>query len=563
MSWLAQHLIALMLLSLLPLIASGVPVVFALIACGLLFGALGVVLGVLPLHLIAALPIRLEFIIANESLLAIPYFTLMGMLLQRSGLAEDLLATAGEVFGPLRGGLAFSVVLIGALLAATTGVVAASVISMALISLPAMQRCGYDPRIACGTIAASGTLTQIVPPSLVLIVIAEQMQMSLGDLYAGVLIPAALLIALYLLWILAVAIVRPSWVPAVPAALTKNSAGGGHASLFALLVLSAAAGWCLQQAYPTLLASSQRFTRPGADESVIVSIGVTLASALVLALAERVLGLNWLSPLARRVAFVLVPPLLLIFAVLGSVYLGAATPTESGALGAVAALALAAARRRLDVAAFRQALLDTVKLSCVVMILLFGASVFSLSFQALDGTAWVRDLLADLPGGKTGFLAAVMLVVFVLGMFLDFFELAVILLPIVGPIASQLGIHEVWFAVLMGINLQTAYLTPPFGFALFYLRGVAPRTDRLDALTGHVQPGISTGQIYWGAAPFIAIQVLVMAWVIAQPGLALGLLEQPRTLDDATVERLIDGMGRGYQGSDTSLPTIPEFEPRR
>jgi TRAP-type mannitol/chloroaromatic compound transport system permease large subunit len=546
---LAQYLVPLMLVSLIPLIASGVPVVFSLIACGLLFGGLGVVLGIVPLQLIGALPIRLEFIVANEALLAIPFFTLMGMLLQRSGLAEDLLETAGQVFGAIRGGLAIAVILIGALLAATTGVVAASVISMALISLPAMQRCGYDPRVACGVVATSGTLTQIIPPSLVLIVVAEQLQMPLGDLYAGVLIPAALMISLYVLWILGVAVVRPAWLPAVPAA----AASGGGASLGVLLLLSAMAGWLLRQGYADLLAFNGRFTPPGIDESVIVSIGCGLVSAFVLASLERLFGLRWLSPLARRVAFVLVPPLLLIFAVLGSVFLGAATPTESGALGAIAALAVASGRRRLSIAGFRHALLDTVKLSCVIMVLLFAATVFSLSFQALQGTAWVRDLLGDLPGGPFGFLVVVMLVTFVLGMFLDFFELAVILLPIIGPIAEQLGIHQVWFAVLMGINFQTAYLTPPFGFALFYLRGATPAVDQTDKLTGIVRPRISTAQIYWGVVPFIAIQLLVMALVIAKPGLVLGLLQEPPRMDDATVERLIDETGRRHQGSRQSV----------
>lgn len=548
MSWLAQHLVPLMLLSLVPLIASGVPVVFALVACGLLFGGIGVALDVVPLALIQALPVRLHYIIANEALLAIPFFTLMGLLLQRSGMAEDLLETAGQVFGAMRGGLGVAVILIGALLAASTGVVAASVVSMALISLPAMQRCGYDPRVACGVVASSGTLTQIVPPSLVLIITAEQLGISVGDLYAGVLLPAALMISLYLLWIVSLAIFRPSWVPAVvqdgPGA---NPSNGGRASLVVLLVVSVLAGWLLKRGYPALLEFSHRYSRPGLDESVLVSVGCALVSAFVLAAVERSLGLGWLSPLARRVAFVLVPPLLLIFAVLGSVYLGVATPNESGALGAVCALALAAARRRLGLAGLRLALLDTVKLSCVVMILLFGATVFSLSFQALDGTAWVRHGLGDLPGGQAGFLAVVMLVTFVLGMFLDFFELALILLPILGPIASQLGIHPVWFAVLMGINFQTAYLTPPFGFALFYLQGAVPKTDQWDELTGTLRRAISTGQIYWGVAPFIAIHVLVMALVIAQPGWVLGLLTNPPKLDDATVERLIDEMAPRHE----------------
>jgi TRAP-type mannitol/chloroaromatic compound transport system permease large subunit len=539
----AANLAPFMLLALIPMLASGVPVVLGLIGCGLLFGAIGALMGVIPLQLIGALPIRLEFIVANESLLAIPFFTFMGMLLQRSGIAEDLLETAGQVFGPVRGGLAIAAILVGALLAAATGVVAASVISLALISFPAMQKVGYDPRVASGVVTSTGTLTQIVPPSLVLIVIAEQMNMSLGDVYAGVLIPAALLIALYILWILGLGWLRPQWVPAVPPALAPGERGG-HRSLAALMAASAACGAGLTHAYPRLVEASGRFAAPGADELVIVWVGSTLIVAFCLALLERSARLNRLSPLARRVAFVLVPPLLLILAVIGSVFLGVATPTESGALGAVAALGLAQARGRIGRADLELALFDTVKLSCVVMVLLFGATVFSLTFQALDGSAWVRHAIGDLPGGHVGFLAIVMAVVFVLGMFLDFFELAVIMLPIVAPVAAHLGIHPVWFAVLMGLNLQTSYLTPPFGFALFYLRGAVPHDDVVGAGGEVTRKGIATQQIYWGAVPFIAIQVLVMALVILNPDLVLSLLERPVPMDAAAVERLIDEMGR-------------------
>jgi len=544
MNGLAANLAPCMLLALIPILASGVPVVLGLIGCGLLFGAIGALMGAIPVQLIGALPIRLEFIVANESLLAIPFFTFMGMLLQRSGIAEDLLETAGRVFGPVRGGLAIAAILVGALLAAATGVVAASVISLALISFPAMQKAGYDPRVASGVVTSAGTLTQIVPPSLVLIVIAEQMNMSLGDVYAGVLIPAALLIALYILWILCLGWLKPQWVPAVAPATLRPGARGGHLSLAALMAVSAACGVALTQAYPRLVRASGRFAAPGADELVIVCVGSTLIVAFCLALLERAARLNRLSPLARRVAFVLVPPLLLIFAVIGSVFLGVATPTESGALGAVAALGLARARGRIDRADLELALFDTVRLCCVVMVLLFGATVFSLTFQALDGSAWVRHALGDLPGGPAGFLAIVMAVVFVLGMFLDFFELAVIMLPIVAPVAAHLGIHPVWFAVLMGLNLQTSYLTPPFGFALFYLRGAVPHDDVV-AIGGEVtRKGIATRQIYWGAAPFIAIQVLVMAIVILNPDLVLSLLDRPVRMDSAEVERLIDEMGR-------------------
>jgi TRAP-type mannitol/chloroaromatic compound transport system permease large subunit len=447
----------------------------------------------------------------------------------------------------VRGGLAIAAIVVGALLAATTGVVAASVISLALISFPAMQRFGYDPRVAGGVVAATGTLTQIVPPSLVLIVVAEQLGMSLGDVYAGVLVPAALLITLYIGWILCLGVIRPHWVPAAALAQIAPGDRGGQRSLATLMVASVVVAAALMSFYPALLDATGRTTRPGTDERVIVAVGCVLISAFALALVEHGLRLQWLSPLARRVAFVLVPPLLLIFAVLGSVFLGAASPTESGALGAVAALALAWARRRLPLDALKASLFETVKLSCVVMFLLFGATVFSLSFQALEGTAWVGQALGQLPGGANGFLVIVMAVVFVLGMFLDFFELAVITLPILGPASQQFGIDPVWFAVLMGLNLQAAYLTPPFGFALFYLRGVVPHEDTVDADGTLVRKGISTQQIYWGAAPFIAIQVLVMALVILEPDLALALIDRPVSLDDATVERVIDEMSRSGQ----------------
>jgi TRAP-type mannitol/chloroaromatic compound transport system permease large subunit len=445
------------------------------------------------------------------------------------------------VFGQLRGGLALSTLLVGALLAATTGVVAASVISMTLISLPAMQRIGYHPRVACGVITASGTLTQVLPPSIVLIVVAEQLGLSLGDLYAGIVLPAALLIAGYGLWIGVLALLRPTWVPAVEPAAGSRS---GHQSLAVLMLLSAGVATGLMEGYPALLAASARYSRPGVDESVIVAIAATLSCTFGFAAVERVLGLRWLSPLARRVAFVLVPPLLLIFAVLGSVFLGMATPTESGAIGAVTAMALAAARKRLGRQNLREALVDTVKLSCVVMMLILSATVFSLVFQALGGTAWVHEQVSHLPGGPTGFVLAVLLLVFVLGMFLDFFEVAVIVLPIVGPIAGHMGIEPVWFAVLLSLGLQAAYLSPPFGFALFYLRGVAPRGEAVDARSGRVLRAVTTADIYRGTLPFIAVQALVVALILVQPDWTLRLLQPPSPMSEATVERLIHEMGQ-------------------
>lgn len=543
MIWLAAHLAPLMLLALIPVVMSGVPVAFGLVACGLSFGFIGIAMGVLPAHLLQALPLRLFGIVSNEALLAIPFFTFMGLVLQRSGMAEDLLETVGQVFGPVRGGLALAVVVVGALLAATTGVVAASVISMGLVSLPIMLRHGYHPRLASGVITASGSLTQVVPPSLVLIVIADQLGRSVGDMYAAALAPAALLIGLYAAWVALVALARPGWAPAIPLderAFREADGSGGHRSLALLALLSIAAGWGLLQVYPALLRATGRGYAPPADEGVIVGLISVVLSALVFALLDALFRLHLLSALARRVAFVLIPPLILIFLVLGSIFLGVATPTESGAMGATGALALAALRRRLTLREAAQALLGASKLACVVMFLMFGATVFSLSFQALEGNIWVENLLVALPGGSAGFLVFVTALVFVLGCFLDFFEIAIVLLPLLGPIAEKLGIDLIWFGVLAGINLQTSFLTPPFGFALLFLRSVAPEKDQIDTHTGRTLPGVSTGDIYRGALPFIAVQVLVMALIIAFPGLVSGGLHpaKPRIDETAVVRSL-------------------------
>ncbi|MBX3604955.1 MAG: TRAP transporter large permease subunit [Piscinibacter sp.] len=542
----------LMLLALLLTLLTGMPAVFALIACGMAFGALAVLGGAAPPQLMKALPIRLEFIVANETLLAIPFFTFMGAVLHRSRIAEDMLEVAGQLFGTMRGGLALAAVFIGALMAAATGVVAASVISLALISYPAMVRNGYDPRIASGVVTASGTLTQIVPPSIVLIVVAEQLNMSLGDLYAGVLMPAAILIGLYVLWILVVARLRPQLVPAVaPDAATGSAArSNGLRSVAWLAVSSGLLSAVAMSLYPRLLSAAGRTTAAGMDEKVASSIGFALLAAFLLARTDRALGLRLFSGRAHRVADVLLPPLLLLFAVLGSVFLGMATPTESGSVGALAAVLIALGRRRLDGPSLRTALQDTVRLTCVIMTLLFGATVFSLAFNALDGSRWMLDTLASLPGKATGFLIVVMLAMFVLGMFLDFFELAIVVLPILGPVAEHLGIDKIWFAVLMGINFQASYLTPPFGFALLYFRSAIPDTaDLHDA----GRPGIATWQIYAGAMPFIAIQVLLMGLVIALPELALGLIQQPVSIDPEQVERMIDRM-HSIDENDLKVP---------
>ncbi len=524
MEWLAAHLAPVMFASLALFLMSGMPVAFGLAACGLAFAFIGIELGLLPPALLQALPLRLYGIMSNETLLAVPFFTFMGLVLQRSGMAEDLLQTIGQVFGRLRGGLAIAVILVGALLAATTGVVAASVISMGLISLPIMLRYGYHRRLASGVIAASGSLAQVVPPSLVLIVMADQLGRSVGEMYAAALAPAGLLIALYLLFIVGAALLFPRWLPALPPEardFSEPNGASGLRSLAVLAALAAVAGWLLTGSYPTLLQAIGRTAPPPPDEVLLVGLAGAVLTAFFAALLDRLLGLGWLSTIARRVAFVLIPPLILIFLVLGTIFVGIATPTEGGAMGAVGALLLAAARRRLTFAQTGQALLATTKLSCFVLFVLIGATVFSLTFQGIDGNRWVEHLFDQLPGGRTGFLVFVTVLIFLLGFFLDFFEIAFILLPLLAPIADKLGIDLIWFGVLVGLNLQTSFLTPPFGFALFYLRGVAPNEDRYDAATGRLVPRIRTGDIYRGVLPFVAINALVTALIIAYPQLVL------------------------------------------
>lgn len=427
----------------------GFPVAFALAANGLVFGLIGIELGLLTPALMQALPERVFGIMRNDTLLAIPFFTFMGLILERSGMAEDLLDTIGQLFGPIRGGLAYAVIFVGALLAATTGVVAASVISMGLISLPIMLRYGYDRRVASGVIAASGTLAQIIPPSLVLIVLADQLGRSVGDMYAGALIPGLVLTALYAGYILITSIVRPEMVPALP--------------------------------------PEARTLRGG--------------------------------KLLLRVITSLVPPLVLIFLVLGTIFIGIATPTEGGAMGAAGAILLAMAKRQLSWNLMRQAMDSTAKLSSFVVFILIGSTVFGLVFRAVNGDLWVEHLLIGLPGGELGFLIVCNILVFVLAFFLDFFELAFIIVPLLGPVADKLGIDLIWFGVLLGVNMQTSFMHPPFGFALFFLRSVAPKTDYLDKITGQKIARITTGQIYWGAVPFVVIQIIMVGLVIGFPQL--------------------------------------------
>lgn len=436
---------------------SGYPVAFALGGAALVFALIGLETGVIRPELGQAIPERLFGIMRNDTLLAIPFFTFMGLVLERSRLAEELLETVGQLFGRMRGGLALAVVLVGALLAATTGVVAASVMAMGLISLPVMMRYGYSPAVSSGVIVASGTLAQIIPPSLVLIVLADTLSVPVGEMYAGAMVPALLLTALFMVFILMVSVVRPKLVPAMPTEA----------------IVRGAALW-------------------------------------------------------RRAVLSLVPPLLLIFLVLGTIFIGLATPTEGGAMGAAGAVLLAAIKGRLNRTMLDDALQTTARLTCFVLFILIGSSLFSLVFRALDGDIWVEELFAHIPGGALGFLLVVNLLVFILGCFIDFFEIAFIAVPLLAPVAHKLGIDPVWFGVMLAMNLQTSFLTPPFGFSLFYLRSVAPAS-------------IPTSAIYRGVLPFVVLQLFMVVMVAVFPQL-VGQHQTATTVWDAPAE-FVDGAG--------------------
>lgn len=421
------------------LIFSGYPVAFALGGTALIFAFVGVEAGYFDWHLLFALSNRSFGIMSNYVLLAVPFFIFMGAMLEKSRLAEDLLKTIGMLFGPVRGGLGLAVVFVGALLAAATGVVGASVVAMGMISMPVMLRYGYSKELSAGLITAAGTLGQIIPPSVVLVVLADQLGISVNDLFRGALIPGLTLAGLYALFAVLVAFFKPELMPALPPEAREIDRGN----------------------------------------------------------------------LLRKVALVLVPPLALILLVLGSIFTGLATPTEAGALGAVGAMILAALNRRLTLERLKETMQYTTKLTAMVVFLLVGSTAFALVFRGLNGDIWIEHLLTNLPGGVVGLLVVANLAIFILGFFIDFFEIAFIIIPLLAPAAKILGIDLVWFGVMIGMNLQTSFLTPPFGFALFYLRGVAPEE-------------VSTVQIYKGAIPFILIQLIGLALIIAFPQMVTG-----------------------------------------
>jgi tripartite ATP-independent transporter DctM subunit len=485
---LADNLAPIMFAALVVVLLLGYSVAFSLAFVGFFFGIVGISLGLLPVNLFQAIPDRFFGQMSNETLLAVPFFTFMGLILERSGMAEDLLDTIGQLFGPVRGGLAYAVIFVGALLAATTGVVAASVISMGLISLPIMLRYGYNRSLATGVIAASGTLAQIIPPSLVLIVLADQLGRSVGDMYRGALYPGLVLAALYAGYVLIRSLVQPSSAPALP------------------LAARSLRGW----------------------------------------------------KLALRVVTSLVPPLVLIFLVLGTIFIGLATPTEGGAMGATGALLLAAANRRLNMTMLKQALDATTKLTSFVVFILLGARVFSLTFYGVNGHVWVEHLLGTVPGGQLGFLIVSNLIVFVLAFFLDYFELAFIIIPLLAPVADSLGIDLIWFGVLLAVNMQTSFMHPPFGFSLFYLRSVAPARAYKDKITGQTIAPITTGQIYKGAIPFVFIQIIMIVIVISFPNLVLNYKAGQVMIDPSKVEINVP-MPNAGGANPYGTPATPSF----
>lgn len=414
----------------------GYPVAFTLGAVALLFG--GVFLG---LDFFALLPLRIWGVMTNFTLLAVPLFVFMGVILEKSGLAEELLITMGQLFGKLRGGMGVSIVIVGALLAATTGVVGATVVTMAVIALPVMLKHGYQPQLATGTIAAAGTLGQIIPPSIILVLLGDVIGVPVGRLFMGAFMPGMVLIVLFIIYVLVLAKLKPSYAPSLDLA-SDNAEDSGE--------------------------------------------------------------------LGAKVVKSLIPPLLLIIAVLGSIFFGIASPTESAAVGALGAIVLALAHKKLSLENLQQAMRGTTRMTSMVFLILIGATAFGLVFRGMGGDVLVKEIMTSLPGGEWGFLLVSMLLIFVLGFFLDFIEICFIVVPILAPIAEFLHVDLLWFAVLIAMNLQTSFLTPPFGFSLFYLKAAAP-------------PDINMRHIYGGILPFVVIQVVALAVILAFPSVALWL----------------------------------------
>ncbi len=452
MNFIRDNMAPLMFAGMVLFMLIGYPAAFSLAATGLFFGFLAIAWGLIAPDFLGNLTFQLYGIISNDLLLAIPFFTFMGAILERCGLAEDLLDSIGQLFGPVRGGLSYAVIFVGAILGAITGTVAASVIAMGVISIPAMMRNGYSVRHTMGVIAASGTITQLIPPSLVLVVLADQLGRSVGDMYAGAIGPSVIQVALFVVWVAFVSWRWPKDVPALPEKARTLK------------------GWAL-----------------------------------------------W-SKCLRGI----IPSLGLIFLVLGTIFLGLATPTEAGAMGAVGAIALAAFYGTLTWPLLYQGMATTMRITAMVVYILIGARTFSLVFQGVGGKIWIEQMLTSLPGGQVGFLVFVNIFIFVIAFFLDFFEIAFIIIPLLAPVADKLGIDLIWFGVLICANIQTSFMHPPFGFALFYLRGIAP-------------PSVKTTDIYWGAIPWVFLQVILVAIVIFWPGSVTYWIEKAPTVDPSKI----------------------------
>ena len=562
----------------------GYPVAFALAANGMLFAFIGIELGMLNLSLLQALPDRVFSIMSNQTLLAIPFFTFMGIVLEKSGMAEDLLDTIGKLFGPIRGGVAYAVIFVGALLAATTGVVAASVIAMGLISLPVMLRYGYNKQIASGVICASGTLAQIIPPSLVLIVLADVLGVSVGDMYEGALLPGLILVGMLALFILLVSLVKPNylptlpkneWMPRAPAPLKEAlvdhvplalvtvglyfliNAGIARDLWVFMMGMGVALVWIFVFSRIRKISFAAAMNEEASplfflvimtvlESSEVINTTRGFATTFAVFLAILIAGQMFLGTKSHnKVIAVMAPPLVLIFLVLGTIFLGVATPTEGGAMGAVGALALAALRSRLDTRLLKQAMDATLKLTTFVVFILIGSTIFALTFRGVNGDIWVENLFALVPGGVWGFIVVVNIIVFILGFFIDFFEIAFILLPLLAPIAQKLDVNMVWFGVMIAMNMQTSFLTPPFGFALFYLRSVAPKE-------------VTTIDIYKGIIPFVCVQLFALLLTIGFPRLVLDF-DALKARQQAPDKSLDDAIPTGPAGGAPSPDPTDAF----
>ena len=481
----------LMFVGLILVLLIGFPVAFSLSALGLGCGYFAVSQGWFPPSFMNALPLNVFGILSNDLLLAIPFFTLMGTILEKCGLAEDMLDSMGQLFGPVRGGLGYSVIIVGFILGAVTGTVAGQVIAMAMISLPVMMRWNYNMRYATGVLAASGTITQLVPPSLVLVVLADQLGKPVGDMYKGAWGPSILQVLLFLAYTFLLSRVAPEHVPGVPKE-ARTLAG----------------------------------------------------SALVIKCLRGI-----------------IPSAVLIFLVLGSmgglpgIDTAVCTPTEAGAMGAVGAFVLAAMHRRLTWSLVKEAILGTMRITAMVVFILIGSRVFSLVFQGVEGGKWIEHLLSGLPGGQTGFLIVVNIFIFFLAFFLDFFEIAFIIIPFLAPVADKLGIDLIWFGVMICVNMQTSFMHPPFGFALFYLRGISDTLFK----NGSLPRKVESKDIYLGAIPWVVMQLILVAVVIAFPQSVTAFLDKPQVLDlDKATDQLQQMEGGGKAGEPDAAASAPD-----